>query len=80
MQKVILVAAQDADLRNAIVSQLREEGFLVLPIAEGAAVLDAARENPVSLAILDRLSLLPDDLENPQLIQTVPGVGYRFKV
>ena len=63
LQRVLLVAAQDADLRNAIVSQMRGEGFLVLAVADAATALEVARDNPVSLVILDRLSLQPDGLE-----------------
>ena len=62
LQKVLLVAARDVDLRSGIVSQLREEGFLVLATAEGAAALDMARDNPVCLVIIDRPSLQPDGL------------------
>lgn len=63
LQRVLLVAAGDADLRGAIVSQLREEGFLVLAVADEEAALDMAQDNPVSLVVIDRLSLPPDGLQ-----------------
>ncbi len=62
-QKVLLVVGQEADARVAIVHQLREEGYLVLAVADGMMALDAVRDNPVSLVILDPQSLQPGGLE-----------------
>lgn len=63
LQKVLLVVEQDADTRGAIVSQLREEGYLVLAVPDRTLALDVARDNPVSLIVLDPISLHPDGLE-----------------
>lgn len=63
LQKVLLVVEQDADMRGAIVSQLWEEGYLVLAVPDGGLALDVARDNPVSLIVLDPISLRPGGLE-----------------
>ena len=57
-QRTILVVEQDAALREMLVQKLREEGYFVLAVAEGALARDVARHNPISLILLDS-ALLP---------------------
>src|SRR6266496_5314870 len=51
--RVILVLAEDDAERAMFSGKLREQGYLVLTVADGAMALDIARNNPLSLIILD---------------------------
>jgi two-component system OmpR family response regulator len=54
MQKV-LVADDDAHIRDVVCFALRRAGYQPLPVADGAAALDAAARELPALAILDIL-------------------------
>lgn len=49
----ILVAEDEADIRNLIAMNLEQEGYRVYPARDGLEALDLAEGNPVDLAILD---------------------------
>jgi DNA-binding response OmpR family regulator len=49
----ILVAEDEADIRNLLRLNLEQEGYHVYPAADGLEALDLAEKNPVDLAILD---------------------------
>jgi len=49
----ILVAEDEADIRNLLTISLEDEGYRVLPAADGAAALELFEAEPVDLAILD---------------------------
>ncbi len=51
--KVVLILEKDDLLRETIVHLLRDEGYFVLATADEALALDIARENPLSLVLLD---------------------------
>ena len=57
MQHVILLAEHEADLRETMARSLRGAGYLVLALGDETMVPDTARNNPISLIILDMASL-----------------------
>ncbi|MBE3558605.1 MAG: response regulator transcription factor [Ktedonobacteraceae bacterium] len=58
MAQTILVVDDDAALRDAIACNLERIGYVVLKAADGAAALDIARREKLSLILLD--IMLPD--------------------
>lgn len=63
VQRTILVVEDDADLRDLITYNLRGEGYFVLTAADGVTALDIARQNPVSLVLLDLMLPRLDGLD-----------------
>jgi DNA-binding response OmpR family regulator len=53
MSRRILVAEDQADIRELLVLNLREAGFTVTAVGDGAAALAAQREQPADLLLLD---------------------------
>ena len=49
----VLVADDNADIRELVAFKLEQAGFDVTSVADGAAALDAIRANPPRLAVLD---------------------------
>lgn len=49
----ILIADDDADIRDLVAFKLRHEGHDVVAVADGAAALDACQEEVPDLVILD---------------------------
>ncbi|QBX54239.1 response regulator [Nocardioides seonyuensis] len=49
----IVVADDDADIRTMVGYRLQRAGHEVIPVADGAAALDACREHAPDLAVLD---------------------------
>jgi len=49
----ILLVDDDCGVRESLAGVLTEEGFLVLPAANGAEALDIASASPVDMVILD---------------------------
>ena len=49
----VLVADDDADIRELVAFKLEQAGFDVTSVADGPAALDAIRANPPRLAVLD---------------------------
>ena len=49
----IVVADDDADIRNMVGFRLTRAGHEVIAVADGAAALDACREQEPDLAVLD---------------------------
>lgn len=53
MQQAILVVESDDVLRDTIASELRDVGYFVVALADGALALAVAQHNPLSLVLLD---------------------------
>ena len=49
----VLVADDDADIRELVAFKLEQAGYDVTSVADGAAALDSIRANPPRLAVLD---------------------------
>jgi DNA-binding response OmpR family regulator len=49
----LLVADDDADIRDLVTFKLRQAGYDVVAVADGSAALAEARANPPALAVLD---------------------------
>jgi DNA-binding response OmpR family regulator len=49
----VLVADDDADIRELVAFKLEQAGYDVTSVGDGAAALDAIRANPPRLAVLD---------------------------
>lgn len=63
VQRTILVVEDDADLRDLITYNLRSEDYHVLTAADGVTALDIARQQPVSLVLLDLMLPRLDGLD-----------------
>jgi DNA-binding response OmpR family regulator len=50
---VVLVADDDADIRDLVAFKLEQAGFEVLAVEDGQAALDQARSHRPTLAVLD---------------------------
>lgn len=61
--RTILVVEDDEALRDTIAYNLRGEGYLVLTAADGIAALDVARQNALSLVMLDLMLPKLDGLD-----------------
>ena len=61
--RVILVVEEDRIGREELSGKLREEGYLVLAVADAMMALDIAHTNPLSLIILDATLFLADGLD-----------------
>lgn len=59
----ILVAEDQADIRELIVLNLQQAGYTVLPVADGQAALDSQAERASDLLILDLMMPRLDGLE-----------------
>lgn len=62
-KKTILVVDDEQDLLDLIEYNLRKEGFKVLKAENGIEALQAARDNPVDLVLLDIMMPKMDGLE-----------------
>jgi DNA-binding response OmpR family regulator len=71
-QRTILVVEDDAPLRDTIAYNLRGEGYLVLTAADGVTALDVARQNPVSLVLLDLMLPRLDGLDVCRQLRSRP--------
>jgi DNA-binding response OmpR family regulator len=49
----IVIADDDADIRELVVFKLRQAGHEVVPVGDGAAAVEACREHQPDLVILD---------------------------
>ncbi|HLN76012.1 MAG TPA: response regulator [Nocardioidaceae bacterium] len=49
----IVVADDDADIRDLVVFKLEQSGHDVVPVGDGAAAVDACRDQRPDLAVLD---------------------------
>ncbi|MDP2007130.1 MAG: response regulator transcription factor [Rubrivivax sp.] len=63
MPSSILVAEDQADIRDLIVLNLQQAGYAVLPVADGQAALDSQLERASDLLILDLMMPRLDGLE-----------------
>lgn len=66
----ILVAEDDADVREALVSTLRDAGFEVFEAKNGAATLRAIQLQPVDLILCDMFMPGMDGLETIRNLRT----------
>ena len=60
MQKVILVVEHNANIARHDHALAAEDGYLVLAASDGTTAIDLARQNPISLMIVDCELLQPD--------------------
>lgn len=74
-QRLILVVAEDHSVREAIASTLREEGHVVLAVADRSLALDLAHEHPLSLLILDTSSAQQGFLDACRGRHVSPGMS-----
>jgi two-component system alkaline phosphatase synthesis response regulator PhoP len=70
VERTILVVEDDDVLRDTIAYNLRGEGYLVLTAADGVMALEAARQNPVSLVLLDLMLPRLDGLDVCRQLRT----------
>ena len=75
LQKVLLLVERSGDSRAATVSRLQQEGFIVLAAADAARALELARDNPVSLVILDQGSLRRAGADLCRQLRTAPATA-----
>jgi DNA-binding response OmpR family regulator len=68
----ILVVEPDLALRTSIASTLRQEGHLVLALGDPQVACEVARDNPLSLVVLDPVQMEVDDLALCQVIRANP--------
>jgi DNA-binding response OmpR family regulator len=50
---VVLIADDDADIRDLVAFKIEQAGFEVVAVADGQAALDQARSRQPALAVLD---------------------------
>lgn len=72
VQRIILVVEDDIDLRDLITYNLRGEGYVVLTAADGVTALDIARQNPISLVLLDLMLPRLDGLDVCRQLRAKP--------
>ena len=72
VQRTILVVEDDADLRDLITYNLRGEGYFVLTAADGVTALEIARQNPISLVLLDLMLPRLDGLDVCRQLRAKP--------
>ncbi len=70
MERTILVVEDDSALRDTIAYNLRGEGYVVLTAADGITALEIARQNPVSLVLLDLMLPRLDGLDVCRQLRT----------
>ena len=70
MQRVILLAEQNADLRETMAYVLSEGGYPVLEVGDESMVIETARYSTIALIILDPASLEPGALEVCRQLRT----------
>jgi DNA-binding response OmpR family regulator len=73
--RVILVVEEDRIGREELSYQLREEGYLVLAVADGMMALDITRTNPLSLIVLDAALLPVGGLDLCRKIRSYPEIA-----
>jgi DNA-binding response OmpR family regulator len=76
LQRIILVLEHDHALRESIVTVLQAEGFIVLPLSEGALPQDITQVLPLSLLLLDSTLLPQGGLELCQALRTQYAVTH----
>lgn len=69
----ILIAEDDADIRDLVAFKLEQANFNVLPVGDGLAALEAAREHHPSLAVLDVSMPGMSGLDVCRLLRADPG-------
>ncbi|MBF6591445.1 MAG: response regulator transcription factor [Ktedonobacterales bacterium] len=72
LQRVILVVEDDADIREALVYNLRQEGYVVLAATDGAAAVELARQQVPALVLLDLMLPRMDGLEVCRRLRAQP--------
>lgn len=73
----IVIADDDADIRELVVFKLRHAGHEVLPVADGAAAVEACLGNKPDLVILDVMMPGMSGLEAARVLradETMSGV------
>jgi DNA-binding response OmpR family regulator len=70
VERTILIVEDDSALRDTIAYNLRGEGYVVLTAADGITALEIARQNPVSLVLLDLMLPRLDGLDVCRQLRT----------
>ncbi len=68
----VLVVEDDADIRDTVAYNLRQEGYQVRAVADGAAALEATRQRAPALVILDLMLPRVDGLEVCRRLRAQP--------
>ena len=80
MPRRILVAEDQADIRDLLVMNLQQAGYAVDAVPDGAAALDAEDRQPHDLLVLDLMMPGLDGLEVCKRIRAMPGAVARMPV
>jgi DNA-binding response OmpR family regulator len=70
VERTILIVEDDSALRDTIAYNLRGEGYVVLTAADGITALEIARQNPISLVLLDLMLPRLDGLDVCRQLRT----------
>jgi DNA-binding response OmpR family regulator len=71
----VLVADDDADIRELVVFKLESAGFEVTAVGDGRAALDAALADPPDLVVLDHMMPRLTGLEVCAELRRSPGTA-----
>ena len=71
----IVIADDDADIRELVVFKLRHAGHEVVPVGDGAAAIEACTKQPPDLVILDVMMPGMSGLEAARAIRESDGLA-----
>lgn len=71
----IVVADDDVDVRMLVALKLRHSGYDVVDVGDGAAALEACREERPDLVVLDLMMPVMSGLEACRAIKAEPGLA-----
>jgi DNA-binding response OmpR family regulator len=71
----IVIADDDADIRELVVFKLRHAGHQVVPVGDGNAAVDACRADRPDVVILDVMMPQLGGLEAAQMLRTDPATA-----
>lgn len=72
----IVVADDDADIRDLVVFKLVQSGHDVVPVADGAAAVEACREQTPDLAVLDVMMPVMTGLDACRALRAEPALRH----
>ena len=71
----IVVADDDVDVRMLVALKLRHSGYDVVDVGDGAAAVEACREERPDLVVLDLMMPVMSGLEACRAIKAEPGLA-----
>ncbi len=71
----IVVADDDVDVRMLVALKLRHSGYDVVDVGDGAAALEACRDERPDLVVLDLMMPVMSGLEACRAIKAEPGLA-----